>query len=202
MTSKRTVGSLPVNHHIYRIDTEERGRHCWMVMIQRSGRRVTQIFYDAANPGGRKGALAAARVWRDAVLEGAPEDDRAAQLRLVVRRNSKSGIPGVIRYQPRKENRGPCWLARWEEPGIGQRTKRFSVQLHGEDGAYELAVEARRAALERLGYLKEGAALTRAPLLSEDDAGRRQPKLIPPDRRVEPADAIAALIGRRKRTRA
>lgn len=199
MTSRRPGGALPANHHIHRVDTEERGRHAWMVMIQRNGRRVTRIFYDAAHEGGRKAALAAARVWRDSVLDGAPADDRATHLRLVVRRNSKSGLPGVIRYEPKKEKRGPCWIASWEEPDVGQRKKRFSIRLYGEAGAKARAVEARRAALERLGFIGEGAPLTRAPVTPGDEAGRRQPEIVPPHKRAAPEDAIAALSRKPRR---
>lgn len=197
MNSASSSRARAANHHIYRIDTEARGRRAWFVIIQRNGRRVTKLFYDGSHAGGRKGALAAARAWRDAVLAGAPEDDRSAQLRLVVRRNSKSGVPGVIRYAPKKEKRAPCWIARWEEPGVGQRSRRFSIATHGEEGAYELALAARRAALERLGFIDEDATLKRKPLTKVAADGDRQTVRVGLKKNVAPAAAIAALSSKR-----
>lgn len=55
-------------HHICRIDRERPPRHSWQVTVQRSNQIYIRNFPDRCH-GGRDQGLAAARAYRDALLE-------------------------------------------------------------------------------------------------------------------------------------
>jgi hypothetical protein len=75
--------------------------------------------------------------------------ERLALLRrFLPRKNSRSGIPGITRIEG-GPGRGACWLAYWNDRTGRKVQKRFSVRLHGEDGARKLAAKARFKATER-----------------------------------------------------
>ncbi len=85
----------------------------------------------------------------------------ALKRRLQVRSTNSSGIPGVTRYE--YGNR-VFWTAYWDEKGR-KRSKKFSVAIHGEEGAKRRAVACRQEAtrdqkkrLREIGQmLKDGA---------------------------------------------
>ncbi|KAF0181837.1 MAG: pathoproteinis-related transcriptional factor and ERF protein [Alphaproteobacteria bacterium] len=150
MTSKRR------NLHICRVEDHGRGGDYWIVRLIRRGKTTSRMFSDSVH-GGKRKSLVAARAWRDETLDPVACDAREAHRRIVVRRNTKSGVPGVARYAP-KTGRHPYWTAFWDEPGAGRRAKKFSTRIHGERGARALAVEARQEALVRLGVTDGVAA--------------------------------------------
>ena len=66
------------HHHITRIDIEPSEKypkrhptHGWQVRVRREGNRLSKFFADARNDGS-EGALEAALVYRDELLEGLP----------------------------------------------------------------------------------------------------------------------------------
>src|SRR5690606_36660992 len=68
-------------HHIIRIDIEPTDKypkrhptHGWQVRVRRDGRRLSKFFADARHDG-REGALEAAVLYRDHLLEHLPEPD-------------------------------------------------------------------------------------------------------------------------------
>jgi hypothetical protein len=134
--------------HISRVEHASRGEY-WVVRVIRRGVTKNKVFSDAVF-GGKQLALKAARAWRDDFVAAAPDNPYDLHRRLVRRRNNRSGIPGVARYDG-GAHRKPFWTAYWDDPEKGRRSRKFSVALHGEHGARELAIEARREALRQLG---------------------------------------------------
>lgn len=116
----------------------------WSVRYQRGRALVSRYFADAAH-GGRDEAHAAA-------LRFASEREQnggellALLRRLSPRKTSRSGIPGVTKLHP--PDRGAYWVAYWDDATGRKVQKKFSVAVHGEDVARELAIEARRDATE------------------------------------------------------
>jgi hypothetical protein len=77
--------------------------------------------------------------------------------RLKPRRNSRSGTPGVARYEG-GPGRGPVLAGLLDEDGR-KLQKKFSVSVHGEERARELAFKIRRKAVKehvrRLSQLRK-----------------------------------------------
>ncbi|MBT9445621.1 MAG: AP2 domain-containing protein [Hyphomonadaceae bacterium] len=151
------MGKATRDRHICRVEYAARAESYWIVRIIKRGKTVSRMFSDSVY-GGKRKSLTAARAWRDATLDPSTEVERAAHRRLVVRRNTRSGIPGVARYD-HETARHPFWIAYWDEPGGGRRSAKFSTKVHGEHGARDLAIEARRTALLRLGFGEELVAV-------------------------------------------
>jgi hypothetical protein len=134
----------------------------YLVRVIQAGRLRQKIFSDT-RWGGARGALKAARAWRDAVVTAETAAARATHRRIVLRKNTSSGIPGVGRYVIR---RTPVWMAFWDDEDGLKRTKSYAVTVYGEDAAREKAIAARREALKRLS----GAARPR--LIAEPWSGQ------------------------------
>ena len=137
MSGKRPYG-------IARMEIEASSTFGWQVRLQRRGVKHGKFFADGAH-GGAAAALAAAREWRDALLEEleAGEEGRARTAARSAR--NQSGVVGVSRV--RVETNGASyefWQASWSpEPGT-RKCVRFSVLRHGDREAFRLAVRARR----------------------------------------------------------
>jgi hypothetical protein len=134
------------NHGIARIELAAVGTVGWQVRMQRRGEKVSRFFSDR-NFGGAVAALQAARQWRD-------EQRRAWQQQMLPRvcesspRNA-SGVVGVSRVSVRTAhgNSYEFWQATWcPAPGQKQSIK-FSIRKHGDQTAYQLAIEARRSGI-------------------------------------------------------
>ncbi len=65
----------------------------------------------------------------------------------VKRRKNTSGVVGVSRNTSKGYE---CWVARWSPQERKVTTRRFSVKLHGEERAKQLAIEAREAGLREM----------------------------------------------------
>jgi hypothetical protein len=118
----------------------------WQTLICLDGRKHFKYFADSAH--------GSAEASRKAAEEFASQNRHlheelwALRNRFVVRKNSRSGIPGVSRYEGSK-NRGPYWFAYWADPKTGRRrSRRFSIAEHGEGGALSMAVQTREKAVE------------------------------------------------------
>lgn len=119
----------------------ESGTWYWAVHFTRAGRRCYRRFYEPKY-GGSRSARRAAIAWRDQKLA----DIRAlgiVQFASIKRRNNTSGVPGVTFTRPARQLEG-VWQARLKLGGGETVTRSFSVRLHGERRAFELAVAARR----------------------------------------------------------
>ena len=118
----------------------------YRVSFTRHGKNVAKLFRarDYANA---RAALKAARIWRDGMTQSLlPETKQEFSQR--VRPDNTSGCPGV--YLKRQVIRRGDWsgeYAFWQAQtpqGVRPfRSRSFSVDRYGFDGAYELAVQAR-----------------------------------------------------------
>ena len=135
----------PKSRHIRRVDDSRRGTHAWFVTVQRHNRINTKMFSDGVW-GGKRKALEAARTWRDQHLQAEHEHQLWRRNRL--RRNNRSGLVGVARYERKsgtdgRSSGGAYWLASWIDSKGTSRKRKFSVRLWGEEGAKTKAIEVR-----------------------------------------------------------
>ena len=142
--------------YVRRVDLPDKQLVGWNVHYQRGRKVVSRYFADTAH-GGRNAAHAAA-------LRFASEREQdGGELVLLLRRLSprkdcRSGIPGVARYVRHPPDRGVYWVAYWNDAPGHKVQKKFSVSIHGEEIARELAIEARRNATK--AHRKHPAELT------------------------------------------
>lgn len=148
----------------------------YLVRVIQGGWLRQKLFSDTSW-GGARGALRAARAWRDAVVTEEAAAARSAHRRTVRRKNTSSGIPGVGRYVIRTT---PVWMAFWDDEDGRKRTKSFSVNAYGEDAARERAIAARRDALKRLSGSKSPR------LVVEPWRAKGAPRVEPGARRTTP----------------
>lgn len=138
-----------------RLDDIEKRMHGWLVRYSVAGRKTRKFFSDRAFQGSDK-AQAAAEAFALAHL-GEHVEIRSLRTRLLPRRNTPHGVPGVARYV-RPGGNSAFWTAYWTENGVKQQ-KKFSVTQHGEDEARELAFATRAEKtadnVERLGTLMQ-----------------------------------------------
>ena len=135
------------NYAIARIDLPAQGTHGWQVRLQRRGVKYAKFFSDSMN-GDTDRALIAARRWRDNLIDEITREEQARICRSS-KRNS-SGVVGVSKIKVSASN--GCtyefWQATWSPgPGIRKSVK-FSVKRHGDELAFQLAVEARNQGIQ------------------------------------------------------
>ena len=114
----------------------------WKVTISRPGGKVYRDF-SFIQHGGQDAALLAAQTYRDEIIRRYPPLTKR-QLCTKLRSTNSSGVAGVKRVQ-RSEG-----YAFWEAitclPGR-TLTKKFSVNVYGEEGARQKAIETRQQQL-------------------------------------------------------
>jgi hypothetical protein len=156
--SKNRIGkprraSKRSRYGITRIDSKPHRTFAWIVSVQRRNQIWRRAFSDRSY-GGKTKALTAAKAFRDQILSQHPPMSRAEYCR-IKRRNNKSGLAGVCRYnypgaQERPAAKRGYWLAFWTlTSGKGKRIK-FSISRFGERGALKRAMRARNDALAEL----------------------------------------------------
>jgi hypothetical protein len=118
--------------------------------VQRHNDIVVKTFSDAIY-GGKRKALKVAVEYRDELLRRYSPYAHAIWVRTRLRRNNRSGIPGVGRYEERtNSNTGYTrvfWLASWVNEQGNSRKRRFLVSHYGERQAKRLAVAERERQL-------------------------------------------------------
>ena len=122
-------------HHISRIDQESKNQHGWYVRMRFRGQPISRFFSDQKHAGTDE-ALVAAKEWRDRTFH---ELGRPSTRRRVV----KLGKPnqGIRRVDG---PHGPVYEVTWAPaPGKVSRTT-VSINRHGEDGAFLMALKIRR----------------------------------------------------------
>ena len=136
---------------LYRV--EDHRRALWRVEIYRRGETHIVEFPDHAY-GSSQAARAAAACHRDTLLAQLPPTTMR-EWATKIRSNNTSGVSGVCRIDLRQKLRNgsvsvrPYWLATFNGKHSGRTGSRmFSVAKYGEQGAYERAVQARKAMLE------------------------------------------------------
>lgn len=137
--------------NITRFENEARRTRAWLVRVQRNSKIISKMFSDGVH-GGKRKALQAAISFREQVLAGVPNCEYQMRRRNVVRRNNKSGISGVGRYEVQSDSGHirSYWLARWDDERGMCRLRKFSVGRYGERKAKQLAIAERRRQLAQV----------------------------------------------------
>ena len=139
----------PLPHYaISRIQAKP-GIWCWMVAFRRRSEHYYKAFYDVRR-GGPEKSLAAAIIWRDEQL-AKTQTLSQREFHQLVRSNNHSGVAGVQLIKPKNQPLG-SWQARVKLPGGKEIMRTFSVLKYGDEGAFNLAVEARA---ELLGLVED-----------------------------------------------
>lgn len=135
------------NYAIARIDLPAQGTHGWQVRMQRRGVKYAKFFSDSVYHCGER-ALVAARAWRDDLVDEISRDEQA-RICCASKRNS-SGVVGVSKIKVHGSNgvTYEFWQATWSpSPGVRKSVK-FSIKRHGDEMAFQLAVEARNQGIQ------------------------------------------------------
>ncbi|MCW1887668.1 hypothetical protein OKA04_23220 [Luteolibacter flavescens] len=129
---------------ITRIDLPRAGTHGWQVRLQRRGVKYGKFFADR-QLGGPREAYAAARQWREEVVEQFAAEEAQARICRPSPRN-QSGVVGVSKIRIIAANGTEYWFwqAAWCPSPGERRSVKFSIKRHGDRQAFRLAVEARR----------------------------------------------------------
>ncbi|WP_225764567.1 AP2/ERF family transcription factor [Inquilinus sp. Marseille-Q2685] len=188
---------------VSRIDNPEKRMLGWLVRYSVAGRHTRKFFSDLAHGSSAK-AKAAAEAF---ALEHLDEhhEIRSLRTRLLPRKNTPHGVPGVARYV-RPGGTSAFWTAYWTQDGV-RRQKKFSIALLGEREARELAFATRAEMTadnqERLTELldihapdRRAAAQQRRP--APEASGVRSLK-VPARHSPRPATVVAGPEERRKR---
>ncbi len=158
--AKQSAADAKANpmRNIQRID---KGYHSWRVVMRRQHQHLRQNFTDSVY-GSKDLALAAAVAWRDqkeAELSGV---DYVIWQREWMRDHNKSGTVGVYRHiNTKKRARGIVqqvqWMAKWKSAD-GHRCRSFNVSKYGEEGAKQLAIQARQDGMAEVARQLQSAA--------------------------------------------
>ncbi len=145
----RTQRRSPTMRNISRIETISSAGNfnCgWQVRLQRRGQRFDRYFADNAH-NGKRAALAAAKEYRDHLLE-ISRNYTVKELAQHPSSRNTSGVVGVrpavqIEYRGGYEFTYHFWVAQWTDAEGRRRTRSFSCDKYGDDEAFRLAMQAR-----------------------------------------------------------
>lgn len=139
-----TEGARASEPRVYR---ERTGGGGWRVTFQVHCVRHFRYFADVNFGGAEQSHQAAVQF---ASFADAYKDLRTLALRFVVRKNTRSGVPGVTRIAAGGRRRA-FWMSYWTDPiSRRKRSKRFAIHKFGEDGARAQAVAWREAGMRTL----------------------------------------------------
>lgn len=152
---------IPI-YGVTRVDNAVSRTHGWLVTIQRRGIIFRRQFSDGVL-GGKAKSLAAAKAYRDQIVAQYPPLSKREHAE-ILKKNNKSGVVGVCRYcaSETRQKPGPekrwFWVASWVLPDGRAKRIKFSVKKYGEEGAFKMAVRARRSAIKQMdGNFDPGA---------------------------------------------
>ncbi len=152
---------------ISRVDNEVSRTHGWLVTIQRRGVIHRKHFSDGVH-GGKQKSFAAAKAFRDEVITKNPPFSMR-EYSNIVKKNNRSGVVGVCRYCASETRDLPedkqrwFWVASWPLPDGRRKRVKFSVKKYGEEGAFKMALKARKDALRGLDGAFDPGAVRRKP---------------------------------------
>jgi len=152
---------------ISRVDNEVSRTHGWLVTIQRRGVIHRKHFSDGVH-GGKQKSFAAAKGYRDEVITNHPPFSMR-EYSNIVKKNNRSGVVGVCRYCASETRDLPedkqrwFWVASWPLPDGRRKRVKFSVKKYGEEGAFKMALKARKDALRGLDGAFDPGAVRRKP---------------------------------------
>jgi hypothetical protein len=134
-------------------DNGKNRTHGWQVRVQRNKVSQSKLFSDSVY-GGKEAALEAAIKYRDEYMASNPSMSRL-QLSQLEKRTNTSGVVGVSKVR-HVDQRGDkvyeywYWQAYWTPSPGKHKCVRFSIDKHGEEAAYQMALAARYAGLMEL----------------------------------------------------
>jgi hypothetical protein len=169
------------------------GTWYWVVTFSRHGKMFSKRFYEPKY-GGSMRARKAAIAWRDEMLAQI-KPMTVVEFSQKIRSNNTSGVPGVTFHKTTRQPEG-IWQAGLTLFSGKRLRKSFSILLHGERKAYELAVQARQAMLEEAKdsvYLYANVALKAAKATQ----GLKRAAKAAPRPRVEPPSQAAPALPRK-----
>lgn len=122
----------------------------WSAVIRRASGEQTKLFSDNVH-GGRIKAYKAASRWYEETAPLYPLKTRLHRI-TTIRRNNRSGVCGVYRWPADGSTiHGAYWGCQWvDKPNSIPMRRKFSIAFYGEHGAKELAIKARKSAIEVL----------------------------------------------------
>ncbi|MFE8645567.1 AP2/ERF family transcription factor [Sphingomonas sp. NCPPB 2930] len=130
------------NYGIVRVEHKDQNTWGWAASLRRNGATVGRRYFADMKHGGMENALAAARAYRDFLLEQYPPLV-SREFRQRLRKHNTSGVAGVSRL-----NQGSgAWVATTQLRGGKVLTKQFSVSRYGEEEAKRLAIAERNRQL-------------------------------------------------------
>lgn len=131
--------------NISRIDTKD--THGWFLRIYRTSETFSRFFSDSRYQG-KQEALEAAKAFKSKLEKKYPSSSIAKGFRDKPQKNSSTGVVGVsetyIRSRGRGQRKIPCFAVSWRPKPNVTRTKKFSIEKHGREEAFKLAVEFRK----------------------------------------------------------
>lgn len=152
---------------ISRVDNDVSRTHGWLVTIQRRGVIHRRHFSDGMH-GGKQKSYSAAKVFRDEIIAKYPPFSMR-EYSSIVKKSNRSGVVGVCRYcasdtrdLPDEEQRW-FWVASWPMPSGKRKRVKFAVNKYGEEGAFKLALKARKEAMKHLEGEFDPGAVRRKP---------------------------------------
>lgn len=160
MTST-SIGGETTPHHrhtadqacIYRAFSDERG-HYLHVLISRNGKQF-QKYFPEKRCGGEQNMMKLAQAWRDTIIAKHPPMSLMAFCS-ILRNNNTSGVAGISRTIKRNRAKSgriseiAYWTSRIPMADGKFRLYYFSVVKFGEEGAKQLAIDARMQGLSAL----------------------------------------------------
>lgn len=159
------TNKIPI-YGVTRVDNTVSRTHGWLVTIQRRGKIFRKQFSDGVL-GGKAKSLAAAKACRDEIVAKFPPLSKREHAE-ILKKNNKSGVVGVCRYCASETRQKPAsekrwfWVASWVLPDGRAKRIKFSVRKYGEEGAFKMAVKARRSAIKQMdGDFDPGATRRR-----------------------------------------
>jgi AP2 domain len=126
---------------------EHHGFTGWVVCTTRRNKRFRCYFSD--HPNGGQIALQAARAYRGKLLSRLPPPRKTK----ITNKRNTTGVMGVCRQEVRRRSGRlfARYIAEWPKSDGTKGSASFSVNLYGEEDAFELAVYCRRKGLRELG---------------------------------------------------
>ena len=148
-SSSTAQALLEGNYGIIRSQDKRQGTTSWLVRLRRDGRRVGTRYFYHHHYDSPEAALAAARAYRNALLDIYPPLTSREHRQRPGKRNA-SGVPGVSR-----DKGGPgYWIASTKLADGTVLFKRFSVKTHGEEAAKALAILERGLQLQSVDNMR------------------------------------------------
>lgn len=127
-------------------DNGKNSTHGWQVRVQRNKVSHSKLFSDSLL-GGKEKALEAAVAFRDSFMDDNPPMSRL-QLAQLEKKTNTSGVVGVSKVR-HVDQRGEkvyqywYWQAYWTPSPGKHKCVRFSIDKHGDEAAYQMALAAR-----------------------------------------------------------